>query len=112
MHIQRFVPARLERAYRPNLPLILACQGARTAKKVMKSARAPITFFLCFNPAIARTSMYRNTTLSAMGLTMVAATVGWIALALVLDWGSLPRLLVFIPAWLAALGVLQHREKT
>jgi hypothetical protein len=48
----------------------------------------------------------------ASGLTMAAATVGWIAVVLALSWGWLPRLLVFIPAWLAALGVLQHREKT
>jgi hypothetical protein len=46
------------------------------------------------------------------GMTMAAAAIGWLAACALLGLPRAARLLVFFPAWLAALGILQHREKT
>lgn len=46
------------------------------------------------------------------GVVMAAVTIGWLMACALLDLSRSARLLVFFPAWLAALGILQHREKT
>lgn len=46
------------------------------------------------------------------GLVMAVVTVAALAAALLLPVPRAARLLVFLPAWMAALGILQHREKT
>lgn len=47
-----------------------------------------------------------------LGLVMAVAAVAWLGVSLVLDLPRAARLLVFLPAWMAGLGIFQHREKT
>lgn len=46
------------------------------------------------------------------GVVMALAAVAWIAAVQALGLAPVWRIPVFLPAWLAALGILQHREST
>lgn len=46
------------------------------------------------------------------GLLMAVVTVAGLVAAQVLELPGPVRLLLFFPAWSAALGIFQHREKT
>jgi len=48
----------------------------------------------------------------AFGLAMAGIAVALLVAVPALGLPRTARLLVFFPAWLAALGILQHREKT